>query len=208
MEFLEVVFQQLLSSNTESALNLANPKWDIIVFAFLFMTTLFYGLGLSKNKILTFLFSTYIALAIVGSLPIVNSWWGGLKVESQLGQGPIFLSAVIFIVAFLFAYTALAKYFIKEEAKSPVMYNFLLSFLHVGLITHIVLSSLPSDAAMTFSLFTQRLFMGDVARVFWFLFPLIAIIALTQKIIPQPKRQKPVPVRTEEKVERVPGDEA
>ena len=207
MEFLEVAFQQLLGSNTESALNLANPKWDAVVFNFLFMTTLFYGLGLSKNKILTFLFSTYIALAIVNSLPFVGSWWSGLKAESQLGAGLFFLSVVIFIVAFLFAHTALKKYFAKEEAKSTVMYNFLLSFLHVGLITHIVLSSFPSEAAMTFSLFTQRLFMGDVARIFWFLFPLITIIVLTQKIIPQPKRRRSVPVRIEEEGEEMSEDE-
>lgn len=206
MEFLEIAFQQLLSSNTESALNLVNPKWDIMVFAFLFITTLFYGLGLSKNKILTFLFSTYIALAIVDSLPFVGSWWNGLKIEAQLGAGVTFLSVVMFIVAFLFAYTALKKYFAKEEAKSSVAYNFLLSFLHVGLITHIVLSSFPSDASMTFSLFTQRLFMGDVARVFWFLFPLITIITLSHKIIPQPKRRKPTPVQTE-KEEEAPEDE-
>jgi len=207
MEFLEVAFQQLLGSNATSALNLANPKWDVMVFAFLFMTTLFYGLGLSKNKILAFLFSTYIALAIVDSLPVVSSWWGNLKEGSELGIGLVLLSVVIFIIAFLFAHSALSKFFAKEEARSPVAYNFLLSFLHVGLITHIVLSSIPNDVAMTFSLFTQRLFMGDVARVFWFLFPLVTIIILAKKIIPQPRRRKPVPPRIQEEVEEVQEDE-
>lgn len=194
MEFLEIAFQQLLANSSGSILNLANPKWDAVIFVFLFVATLFYGLGLTRNKILTFLFSTYIALAIVDSLPFIGSWWGGFKVDSEIAPGLVFFAIVIFVAAFIFAQIALKKYFSGEEARGSMIYNFLLSFLHIGLVTNVILSSFPDEMAAIFSPFTQRLFMSDVSQFFWFLVPLITIIVIK---VPQLESRR-VGVKTEE----------
>lgn len=178
MKFLETAFQKLLGGSSEFILSLANPRWDAMIFVFLFITTLFYGLGLSRNKILTFLFSTYIALAVVDSMPFISSWWGGFRINPELSLGLTFLAIIIFMAAFVFAHAALKKYFTREEIKGSIIYNFLLSLLHVGLVINVVLSSFPPEVAAAFSPFTQRLFMGDIARFFWFMLPLITIILL------------------------------
>lgn len=194
MEFLEIAFQQLLANSSGSILNLANPKWDAVIFVFLFVATLFYGLGLTRNKILTFLFSTYIALAIVDSLPFIGSWWGGFKIDSEIAPGFVFFAIVIFVAAFIFAQIALKKYFSGEEARGSMIYNFLLSFLHIGLVTNVILSSFPDEMTAIFSPFTQRLFMSDVSQFFWFLIPLITIIVIK---VPQLESRR-VGVKTEE----------
>jgi len=200
MEFLETIFQQVLGGSSEHILSLANPKWDIVVFVFLFITTLFYGLGLTKNKIITFLFSTYIALAIVGSLPFTSSYWSGFGIDSTLSSGFIFIAIIIFIIVFIFVQAALKRCFLDKELKGSVTHNFLLSFLHVGLIINIALSSLPPEIASTFSLFTQRLFIGDIARFFWFLLPIMTVILLKRDTLfkHKPKKLEPMEKEKEE----------
>lgn len=197
MEFLETAFQQLLGNSSESILNLANPKWDAVVFVFIFITTLFYGIGLTRNKILSFLFSSYIALAVMDSLPFISSWWSGLHVDSELNASFIFLAILIFIVAFIFSHIALNNYFSKEGSKGSMIQNFFLSFLHVGLLTNVILSSFPPEIAVAFSPFAQRLFIGDVARFFWFVLPLLTIIVF-QKSAAATGSGRPITVTEEE----------
>lgn len=175
MQFLKTAFQQLLSNSSESIVTLANPQWDAVVFVFLFIVTLFYGLGLTRNKIFSFLLSTYVALALMDSLPYVSSWWVGLKANAELAPGMAFLTVAVFIAAFVFANLVLRKYF-PSDTKGTLIYNFLLSLLHVGFVISIILSSFPSEARAAFSPFTQRLFMGEIAQFFWFIIPLLTIL--------------------------------
>lgn len=188
MGFFEDTIQQSYAAGGPGTLfDLANPKWDAVVFVFLIITTLFYGLGLKRGKILSLLFSTYITIAIVNNLQFIGSWLDVTKLNSEFNILFALISLLVFVVTFIFVHIAIGSYFSKDKGKDFIMQNFFLSFLHVSLIVSIVLSSFPPEVIAVFTPFTQRFFISNIARIVWFVLPILTIILFKKDRSLRPK---------------------
>lgn len=153
-------------------LNLAQPTWDIFVLLFFICATLLYGITLGRDRIILTLIAIYIALAVVNTAPYLSSLRpSGSDFALRMG---------LFVGAFIVLFFALARSAFLRNIGSPVSGKWwqviMWSFLHVGLLTSVILSFLPGTALRYFAPFTQMIFTGNLGKFFWLITPIIVMI--------------------------------
>ena len=153
-------------------LNLAHPSWDVFVFLFFVCATLLYGVTLGRDRIILTLISIYIALAVVNTAPYLSTLRpGGTDFALRMG---------LFVGAFIVLFFALARSAFLRNIGSPVAGKWwqviMWSFLHVGLLTSVMLSFLPSVALNYFAPLTQTVFTGSMGRFFWLVMPIVVMV--------------------------------
>lgn len=157
-------------------LNLAHPTWDIFVLLFFTFAVLLYGLTLGRDRIILTLIAIYISLAVVNTAPyLANFKSGGSEFAVRMG---------LFVGAFIVLFFALARSAFLRNVGSPASGRWwqvvLWSFLHVGLLTSVMLSFLPGRAMGYFAPLTQAIFTGNFGKFFWLVTPIVLMIFMSE----------------------------
>ncbi len=157
-------------------LNLAHPTWDIFVLLFFICATLLYGVTLGRDRIILTLIAIYIALAVVNTAPYLTAY--------RSAGSEFALRMLLFVGAFIILFFALARSAFLRNIGSPVAGKWwqvvLWSFLHVGLLTSVMLSFLPGSALHYFAPLTQSVFTGNFGRFFWLVTPIIVMVFIRE----------------------------
>lgn len=153
-------------------LNLAHPTWDIFVLLFFICASFLYGITLGRDRIILTLIAIYIALAVVNTAPYLSNF---RSTGSEFA-----LRMLLFVGAFIILFFALARSAFLRNIGSPAAGKWwqviLWSFLHVGLLTSVMLSFLPGTALHYFAPLTQTLFTGNLGRFFWLVAPIVVMV--------------------------------
>lgn len=157
-------------------LNLSQPTWDVFVLLFFVCATLLYGVTLGRDRIILTLISIYIALAVVNTAPYLSTLRpGGTDFALRMG---------LFVGAFIVLFFALARSAFLRNIGSPVSGKWwqviMWSFLHVGLLTSVMLSFLPDVALKYFAPLTQTVFTGSMGRFFWLVMPIVVMVFVSE----------------------------
>lgn len=157
-------------------LNLAHPTWDIFVILFFFCASLLYSITLGRDRIILTLISIYIALAVVNTAPFLASF--------KSNGSEFALRMAIFVGAFVVLFFALARSAFLRNIGSPSGGKWwqvaAWSFLHVGLLTSVMLSFLPGTALHYFAPLTQTIFTGSLGRFFWLVTPIVMMVFISE----------------------------
>lgn len=161
-----------------SGINWSEPSWDLFIILFFIIAGLLYGLSLGRDRIIVIMVAIYMALAVVNYAPYI----GRLVEEAGLQQ--LFVVRIstfitVFIVLFfLLSRSALLKTIAAADSPGPWWQVLVFSFLHVGLLTSVVLSFFPNGAADELAPFTRSVFTSAGGKFFWVIAPIAAMILL------------------------------
>lgn len=146
-------------------------SWEMVFLGGFLLSGLIYGFTVGRDRAITVLLSTYVALAIVTNAPMLTQ----LSVALGLQQSPWLMLfwffgcfAVIFVVLWR---SALLRSL--GSSRGQWWETLLFSMLQIGLVVSIVLYLVPKDIQKGLSFVTLELFAQDSGRVFWLIAPLV-----------------------------------
>ncbi|MFH0830587.1 MAG: hypothetical protein V1895_00825 [Parcubacteria group bacterium] len=167
--------------------DLSNPSWDLFIILFFVAAAFIYGLSLGRDRIVTILVAIYMALAVVNYAPFLDKFSGSFGLE-QIFVVRISAFVVTFLgLFFLLGRSALMRTIAKGDESGNLLQVLVFSFLHIGLLISVTLSFLPVELSAELAQLTRRFFVGDIARFFWVVAPIIAMIAFgrSSKTVPK-----------------------
>lgn len=149
----------------------SHPTWDLILILVLFAGGFFYGLSSGKRRAFSTLVYSYMTLAIFSALPFDTI---GQLLNST---NEFFLKVGLFFGIFLILIFLLGRGHRKGFARGGAWWQgFVLSFLQVGFLIHIVLGFLPKDKIVLLAPLTKYLFANPGLNLAWLIGP-VAVLA-------------------------------
>ena len=151
---------------------LSNPTWDIVVILAMLAGGFFYGLSTGKVRIAATLLYTYVAYALFLAFPAE-------RLSEIFNQDVFFVRIILFVALFLALVFLLGGK--KHPGRAPTStwwQVFLLSFLQVGLLIHILISFLSEETISTLAPITKTVFANPDYTVWWFIVPMVVLILL------------------------------
>ena len=165
-------------ANALAQINFASPTWDLFILLFFLAFSLLYGFSLGRDRIIVIIVGIYMALAVVNTAPFLRSIEGqsiNISVGSTFAfRVTIFLSVFV-VIFFLLSRSALMGTIGGQDSQGSILQVMLFSILHVGLLTSVTLSFLPSAIADRFAPMTRTIFISDIARFVWITLPILAM---------------------------------
>ncbi len=151
----------------------SHPTWDLILIFALLAGGFFYGLMAGKRRIAATIIYTYVALAVSSALPIGR--WFAPSTELDI----FWIRAGSFAALFLILAFFLGSRRSKGLAPAGTWWQiFLLSFLQVGLLIHLVLGFLPQEKIKLLASLTKTVFANPDFHIWWLIIPLALLIIL------------------------------
>ncbi|OHA02599.1 MAG: hypothetical protein A3C92_03065 [Candidatus Sungbacteria bacterium RIFCSPHIGHO2_02_FULL_53_17] len=151
----------------------SNPTWDVMLTVLLVGGSLFWSFLAGRRKIVSTIMVTYIALAIFPAIPAA-------RLTAMMGIRDQFLGTIgIFLILFILMVWLLGARRSRPFAPgAPWWQVFFLSVAQVGLLTHIILSLLPSAQTAFLSPLTRRVFVDPAVHLWWLVAPAVLLILI------------------------------
>ena len=151
----------------------SHPTWDLILIFALLCGGFFYGIMAGKRRIAATIMYTYVALAVSSALPIGR--WFAPSTELNI----FWLRAGSFAVLFVVLAFLLGSRRVRGFAPAGTWWEiFLLSFLQVGLLIHLILGFLPQEKIKLLAPLTKTVFANPNYHIWWLLVPIGVLIFL------------------------------
>src|SRR5688500_8320061 len=131
--------------NFLTGLDVNTPSWDLFIYLFFIVAIFVYGFTLGRSRILMLIISTYLALAVVRSMP----WLFPQQVT--VGSSPFFVVQItiflagMLIIFFMLANSALRRSLGLNEKQGTTWQVVLFSVAHAGLLIASILSFIPPE---------------------------------------------------------------
>lgn len=167
------MYQQLAFIKTTTEEIWSHPTWDLILVFALLAIGFFYGISSGKGRMAATIIYTYVALAIFSALPFER-----LNGISNFGQEFIVKGMIFLILFFLLAFLLGSRRTNGMAPASSWWQIFLLSFLQIGLLIHLLLQMLPGDKIKLLAPLTKAVFANPSLHIWWLITPLGLIILL------------------------------
>jgi len=155
-----------------ASVSLNITSWEMIVFLFLFAGGFLLGLMLGKDKLFLMLLGSYISSAILSIVPIKKLLPDFFKAEENFVVMIVLFILIIGIVYFLFSRSILKG---KKKINRSIFQVFFYGIFLVGVVVSMIFSFLPTDLISQFSGLPLEIFNTTLARIIWFVIPLIFI---------------------------------
>lgn len=157
--------------------NLSAPTWDLFILLFFVVGALVYGLSMGRERVVMLIVAVYMALAVVNSAPYIKSFSTSVSLGSAFAFQITTFVGVFLLLFFFVSKSALSRSFsLGDSGKWWQVITF--SFLHVGLLTSVVLSYLPSQALDRLTWVTRQIFVSDMGKFSWIILPILAMIVI------------------------------
>jgi hypothetical protein len=152
----------------------STPTWDVIILLFFIFSVLVYSFTLGRDRIVSILISTYLALAVTTNLPYMNELTAAIN---KLGAFSFQVSAFLIVFALLFFFLSRSALVQGFSSLSGGWWQVIIfSLLQVGLLASIILSFLPDIATQHLSFFTKTVFLSDLGKFCWITLPILALV--------------------------------
>ena len=162
--------------NIQSAINSINwtfSSWDLFVIIILIAGIFLYSLGLGKDKTFVILISSYISLALISKLSLVQEVLGFQLGSSFINNSAIFLGGTLFLF-FVLSNSAFTSVFNQGLDRSWFQLS-VVSFLQIGFIISVIVSFLTPEETAGLSNFIKSFFANSQSQFIWLISPIIAI---------------------------------
>ncbi len=149
--------------------------WDLYLLVALILGGLVYGFIVGRDRAVTVLLSTYIALAVVTNTPILgrlSSAFGSTNPTVQLIWFAIMFAAVFGVLW----WSQLLRSMARERGTWWEIILF--SILQVGLTVSAALFLLPPDSLDQLSPVFREIFTGEIGRSLWMIAPIIFLAVI------------------------------
>lgn len=150
---------------------LSHPTWDLVLIFALLSAGFFYGISAGKRRIAATILYSYVSLAISSALPLTTWMNSSSAIEKFYIRGGVFLGLFL-----LLAFTLGSKRSRGFAPASSWWQIFLLSFLQVGLLVHLILGFLPQETIGMLAPLTKNVFANPQLHIWWLLIPIVVVI--------------------------------
>ncbi len=152
---------------------LSHPTWDVVLIFTMIAIGFFYGISRGRHKMVSSVINTYIALAVFNAAPI--DWIAKTFRTDNLFVVKTAVFFVIFLPLIFLMNRGRPRYLRSTISWWQV---FLLSFIQVGLLIHIVFSFLPLETTKNLAPLTKSFFANTNLTIWWLGLPLLFLIFL------------------------------
>ncbi|HVY68253.1 MAG TPA: hypothetical protein VHA30_05155 [Patescibacteria group bacterium] len=161
--------------------NWHNPSWDLFIFLFWGVASVFYAFAAGRGRSISLLMSLYIAKLLVLQAP----WLAGV-IDQKL---PSTLSSLQELVSFLLIFSVLfillSRYAFRTSADGrhflDIPFTLVFAILQVGLLINTILTYL-AVTGKSFTPLVTFVFLSANASFFWLLAPLAFLIILGRSL--------------------------
>lgn len=173
-----------VSETTElvKAFNWHSPSWDLFIFLFWAVASVFYAFAAGRGRIINILISVYMAKLLTLEAPFLTDAIKARLPASVFAVQQLVVFAILFALLFIF----LGRYAFKTSADhrkmASIVFGLLFALLQIGLLINTVLTLLPSGIQNSLSSLIQTLFIQNPATFVWLLAPLVYLIILGRHI--------------------------
>jgi hypothetical protein len=182
-EGLNIATTQL--ADEVSTLSWASPSWDIMLILIFIVAAMVFSMSFGRRRVIVQLFSIYISLAVVSTLPYLESLFTSDWID-KLFMVKIAIFLVVFVGLYIYLNkSALLRYMRGSSQYTPTLQIMVLSLLHTGLLISITLSFLPDTLVEYLSFFTKTVFVSEGGQFFWIVAPIV-----TLGLIKKPSRRQ------------------
>ncbi|MBU4285089.1 hypothetical protein KKF60_01185 [Patescibacteria group bacterium] len=145
--------------------------WELIIVLFLIGGEFLLGLMLGKNRIFLMLLGAYISSALLSVIPVKKMF------PDFFGKEENFVVMIVsFLVLIGIVYIIFSKSVLKSKSRTQSIFQtFFYGLFLVGIILTMVFSFFPKDLISQFSDLTLKIFNTSLARILWFVMPLVFI---------------------------------
>lgn len=151
----------------------------IVVFSTIFLLSMFF---LSYGRIISNIISVYVTLALIEGVPFSR------KLIEQVGElgDPLYnikmiLLGILIIGIFALVSRQIFRHIVYGQAHINWLFNWwkllILEFAQAGLFVSIALGYFDSILASYISWSIRKIFIGETAKMIWFLLPIVILIA-------------------------------
>lgn len=161
-------------------ISLNTPSWDLFIILFFVVAVVLYGFALGRTRILTLLFSIYVAYTIIAEAPFLKD-----PETFSLALDQFFVMQVsgfvgLFILLF-FIISRSALSILSDDDDGAWWHIIVYSILHVGLLLSLTLSFLPPSIIENLAPVTRTVFVHEWSRFAWVFAPVLAAIVLKDR---------------------------
>lgn len=163
------------------SIGLAHPSGDLFLGALFVVVSLIYAISFGRNRAVIALVSIYMGFSATLVFPLERFKLADILLEGFYLKLTIF--AFFTILAFLlFSTSFLQKIFGYARARGGTWWQIVLcSFVHIGLLSMIILSFLAEGELSNFSPTVILLFTTGWAKFIWIALPILALFFLRQE---------------------------
>ncbi len=169
------------ASNLINGFNWHTPSWDLFIFLFWAVASVFYAFAAGRGRSISMLFSLYIAKLLVLQAP-----WLTNAINQKLPSNLASLQQLIsFLVIFVVIFILLGRYAFRTSADGrhfgSIAFTLIFSFLQIGLLINTILSYL-AVSGKSFSDLVTFIFLSNASGFIWLIAPLIFLIILGRSV--------------------------
>lgn len=162
--------------------NWHNPSWDLFIFLFWIVASVFYTFAAGRGRIINILISVYMAKLLTLEAPFLTN-----AIKQSLPSNVFAVQQlIIFAIFFIFLFIFLGRYAFKTSADhrktSSIVYGLLFAVFQIGLLINTVLTLLPVSLREGFSPLVQTVFISNPASFIWLIAPVMYLILLGRHI--------------------------
>lgn len=159
--------------NAVNSINWTSPSWDLFVIVIFVAGIFLYSLGLGKDKTFVILISSYISLALVSKLSLIQEVLGFQLGGSFINDSAVFLGGTLFLF-FVLSNSTFTSVFDQGLDRSWFQMT-VMSFLQIGLMVSVIVSFLTPEETAELSDFMKSFFADSQSQFIWLISPIVAI---------------------------------
>ena len=161
-------------------ISLTTPSWDLFIILFFVVAIVLYGFALGRTRILTLLFSIYVAYTIIAEAPFLqNPETFSLKVDQFFVMQVSGFVGLFILLFFILSRSALS--ILSDDDDGAWWHVIIYCILHVGLLLSLTLSFLPPEITENLAPITRTVFVYEWSRFIWVFSPVLAAIVLKDR---------------------------
>lgn len=169
------------ANNLIQSFNWHQPSWDLFIFLFWGVASVFYAFAAGRGRIISLLMSLYIAKLMVLEAP-----WLANAINQKLPGGLVSLQQLIsFLIIFVLLFVMLSRYAFRTSADGrhfgSIPFTLVFAVLQIGLLLNTVLGYL-AVSGQTFSPLVSLVFLSGASGFIWLLAPLVFLIILGRSV--------------------------
>lgn len=161
--------------------NWHQPSWDLFVFLIWGAASVFYAFAAGRGRIISLLFSLYIAKLMVFEAP-----WLTNAINQKLPSGLASLQQLVsFLIIFALLFMSLSRYAFRTSADGrhfgSIPFTLVFAILQIGLLINTILGYL-AVAGKNFSPLISLIFLSGASNFIWLVAPLLFLIILGRSV--------------------------
>ena len=156
-----------------SSINWTSSSWDLFVIIAFAAGIFLYNLNLGRDKVFVVLVSSYISLALVSKISLMQEVLG-IQLGGSFENNTMIFAGGILLLFFVLSSSAFSSVF-DRGLRGSWFQTTIVGFLQIGFVISVAVSFLSPEETAKLSDFMKSFFADNQSQFIWLISPIIAI---------------------------------